>query len=187
MRGYGLLLAGVLAAGAARADEALWTRLASEANLVVLMRHTQNTAGKPLAWDPSGNCAGEVVLTSRGRDHAKRIGEEFARRGIKPGAVVSSPMCRCRETARIAFGTDGEMDPALRETASADSARAAEFDAVAAGLLAKNRGARPVVFVSHQPNINQITMELIADGDLLVAKADGKGALDVLGKLRIAP
>ena len=95
--------------------------------------------------------------------------------GLRPGAP--SPRARPPQ----------EEDPALRETASADSARAAEFDAVAAGLLAKNRGARPVVFVSHQPNINQITMELIADGDLLVAKADGKGALDVLGKLRIAP
>ena len=186
-RGFLLLLAALLAGEPARADESLWKRLATEPNLVVLMRHTQNTSGKLLAWDPTGNCEGEVVLTGRGRSHAKRIGEEFERRGVKPGAVISSPMCRCRETARIAFGADGAMDPALRETASADSARASESDAVASRLIAQKRGPGPVVFVSHQPNINQITMELIADGDLLVARADEKGALDVLGKLRVAP
>src|SRR5258706_7011157 len=96
------LLLNVLAMPAG-ANEFLWEKLRTEANLVVLMRHTQPAGGNPLTWDASGNCNGESMLTTEGKAHARKIGEEFSKRGIKP-TVISSPMCRCRETARIAFG-----------------------------------------------------------------------------------
>ena len=86
------------------------------------MRHTQPAGGNPLAWDASGNCKGESMLTAEGKAHARKIGEEFAKHGIKP-TVISSPMCRCRDTARIAFGEEGVTDAALREIASADPER----------------------------------------------------------------
>ena len=38
----------------ARASEALWKRLQTEPNLVVLMRHAKTAGGNPLTWDPSG-------------------------------------------------------------------------------------------------------------------------------------
>jgi len=43
------------------------------------------------------------------------------------------------------------------------------------------------VFVSHRPNINLLTMELIAEGDLLIGRANQKGEIDVVGKIRIEP
>src|SRR5690349_1062671 len=98
-------------------DDALWKRLKSEGSLVVLMRHAQPGGGNPLLWDESGNCAGESMLTDDGKAHARRIGEAFASRGIRP-SVISSPMCRCRDTARIAFGDALVTDGALREVAS---------------------------------------------------------------------
>jgi len=36
------------------ANELLWQKLRTEADLVVLMRHTQPTGGNPLTWDESG-------------------------------------------------------------------------------------------------------------------------------------
>src|SRR3990167_94578 len=47
----------------ARASEALWKRLQTEPNLVVLMRHAKTAGGNPLTWDPSGQCKGERMLT----------------------------------------------------------------------------------------------------------------------------
>ena len=167
------------------ADEVLWEKLQQNPNMVVLMRHTQASGGNALVWDESGNCRGESALTWKGKAHAKKIGEAFVSHGIKP-MVISSPMCRCRETSQIAFG-EYIADPDLRETASADAQRQEIFQAKARTLLTKYRGAHPIVFVSHRPNIDSLTMELIDDGDLLVGSISETGEINVLGKIRLEP
>ena len=43
---------------------------------------------------------------------ARRVGATFRTRGISLGRVLSSPWCRCLETARLAFG-GAEVWPAL--------------------------------------------------------------------------
>ena len=48
------------------ADDMLWKKLETESDLVVLMRHTQPAGGDPLAWDESGRCKGESMLTASG-------------------------------------------------------------------------------------------------------------------------
>jgi broad specificity phosphatase PhoE len=166
------------------ADDMLWKKLETESDLVVLMRHTQPAGGNPLTWDESGNCKGESMLTESGRAHAKRIGGAFAAHGVKP-RVISSPMCRCRDTARIAFGDDLLTDENLREVASADSDRMKRFERKAQSLIASHRGSVPVVLVSHRPNIDLLTMELINEGELLVGRANANGEIDVLGKIKV--
>ena len=168
------------------ANDLLWEKLRNEANLVVLMRHTQPAGGNPLTWDESGNCKGESMLTAAGKAHAQKIGEEFAKHGIKP-TVISSPMCRCRETARIAFGNAGVTDAALREIASADPERSNAFERKTQSLIGSHRGSSPVVFVSHRPNIDLLSLDLIGEGELLVGRANVKGELDVLGKIEVQP
>ena len=166
------------------ADDMLWKRLGTEADLVVLMRHTQPAGGNPLTWDQRGNCRGESMLTASGEAHAKRIGGAFAAHGVKP-RVMTSPMCRCRDTARIAFGNEVVTDGSLREVASADSERTKDFERKARSLVASHRGPVPVVFVSHRPNIDLLTMELIDEGELLVGRANASGEIDVLGKIKV--
>jgi phosphohistidine phosphatase SixA len=168
------------------ANDSLWEKLRTEANLVVLMRHTQPAGGNPLAWDESGNCRGESMLTAAGKAHARKIGEAFARHGIKP-TVISSPMCRCREASRIAFGEAFVTDAALREISSADPERTNAFERKAQSLIASRRGASPVVFVSHRPNIELLSLELVGEGELLVARANVKGELDILGRIEVQP
>ena len=117
------------------ANDLLWQKLKTEADLVVLMRHTQSAGGNPLTWDESGSCKGESMLTAEGKAHARKIGEAFAKHGIKP-SVISSPMCRCRDTARIAFGEALVTDAALREIATADRERTSAFERKAQSLIA---------------------------------------------------
>ena len=171
-------------AAPAIADEALWARLKAEPNLVVFMRHAQPRGGHPLTWDESGACKGEAMLTAEGKAHAKRIGDAFASRGIVP-KVISSPMCRCRDTATIAFGDGPVLDAELREIASGDGARAKQFERKAVALIASHRGAAPVVFVSHRPNIDLLSMELVDEGELLVGRSNEKGDIDVLGRIKV--
>jgi len=183
MRIAAVVLSAALAAPA-WADEALWQELAKGRDLVVLMRHTEPSGGDPLAWDESGRCAGESMLTSAGRAHAKRIGDAFSRRAIKL-TVISSPMCRCRDTAQIAFGRAPLTDGSLREVATADAIRMMDFERKAHAMIAAERGPVPVVFVSHRPNIDRLTMELIESGELLVGRVSPTGEVNVLGKIKI--
>lgn len=173
----------------AAADNALWDVLQRDPNIIVLMRNSTSSGNEDganmLAWDASGNCRGESTLTEEGKAHAKRIGESFAKYGIKP-MVISSPMCRCRETAQIAFG-DYVTDPDLRQMASGDDHGQEIFQSKATALLRKYRGNKPIIFVNHRPNIDTLTMELINIGDLLIGTIAEAGEIEVLGKIREMP
>lgn len=175
-----------LLSSVAWADDQLWERLKTEPNLVVLMRHTHATGGHPLTWDETGNCRDERVLSRKGKAHARKVGEAFASHGIKT-IVISSPMCRCLETTQLAFAAQPITDPDLREIASADAARTEVFERKARSLIASKRGVAPVVFVSHTPNIDQLTMELIDEEELLVGRTNENGEIDVMGKITIRP
>lgn len=175
-----------LLSSVASGDEELWDFLASKENVVVVMRHAHANEGDPLVWDETGNCKGERELTEKGRAHARKLAEKFASHGIKP-VIISSPMCRCLNTVEIAFGVEPITDPVLREVASADAERIMAFENKARLLLARHRGLHPVVFVSHRPNINLLTLELIDTVDLLVGEIDESGEIDVLGKITLHP
>lgn len=169
----------------ASADETLWQKLQRDPNMVVLMRNAESTGNRDganmLAWDSTGQCIGESTLTAKGRDQAKGIGTVFAEYGISP-IVISSPMCRCKETARLAFGKS-LTDPSLRQRPAEDAQGQKEFQMVANALLSKHRGESPIVFVNHRPNIDALAMELIKIGELLVGTLTEDGEIEVLGKI----
>ena len=165
-----------------QADEQLWEMLKTRPNMIVLMRHTQARGGNALKWDESGKCRGESHLTPDGIEQAKKIGAAFAAHGIKP-TVISSPMCRCLETTKYAFNVTAVTDPNLRETSSADPAAIDTFIDTAHVLIASHHGVVPLVFVSHRPNIDQISMELIEIGVLLVGQVNESGDIEIIGRI----
>ena len=169
------------------ADESLWQKVEQNPNIVVFMRNAESSGNRDgtnmLKWDSSGKCISESTLTAVGRAQAMRVGEAFEKRGIKP-LVISSPMCRCKETAQIAFG-EFLTDPDLRQRPSVDTNGQEAFQEIASELLTKHRGKPPIVFVNHRPNIDALTMELINIGELLVGTLDEDGEIEVLGKIRL--
>jgi hypothetical protein len=101
MRLFLLLVSLVLAVPSrAVADEALW-QLMRGGGQVILMRHAVTTPG---VGDPTGfqldDCSTQRNLTDVGREDARRVGATFKARSIPVGRVLSSPWCRCLETAR---------------------------------------------------------------------------------------
>ena len=184
-----LIISLSLLAAPSVADTVLWEKLQRDPNMVVLMRNAESSGNRDgvnmLVWDESGNCRGESTLTAEGKAHARKIGERFKSYGIEP-TVISSPMCRCLETARTAFG-EFVTDPALRQAAAGDSEAQALFQDRAGALLSQYRGQAPIVFVNHRPNIDALTMEMIAIGDLLVGSLSEEGEIEVLGRIRVEP
>ena len=110
---------------------------------VYLVRHAEAAPGEPDELR---------ALTADGRRAAHDLGERLAADGVRPDAVVSSPLLRARETAAEigrAVGVEPETDERLG------------FGATAAGLreLVEGRGAT-VVAVGHQPDCGRIAAEL---------------------------
>lgn len=170
----------------ALSDKSLWSTIKSHQNSIVLMRnsHLDRSNGSPVHWDDSGNCRGEVLLSKEGEAYALRIGKMFRDHGIQP-IVISSPMCRCIQTAKLAFGSGFITAPALREIASAGSDRYDQFLEKTNKLLLAKRGNVPVVFVSHRPNIEALTFELISVTELLLGTIDDGGEIEVFDKYEL--
>lgn len=108
--GSALLL---VAAAGASGGQALKPRLAGEAlvevlrggGYTILMRHmsTQPVAPDPALFDLR-DCSTQRGLSEEGRTQARLIGQAFAKLAIPVGKVLSSPYCRCLDTAKLAFG-----------------------------------------------------------------------------------
>jgi len=173
----------------ATADESLWRMLKQDPNMIVLMRNSESSGNRDganmLNWDASGECKGESTLTDDGKAHARKIGAAFSKHGIRPKAI-SSPMCRCTETAEIAFG-EYLTAPELRQKPSEDTQGQDAFQAKAGELLGIHRGSTPIAFVNHRPNIDSLTLELIDIGDLLIGVVAESGEIEVVGKIRVEP
>ena len=140
--------------GSALADERLWDLLKSGGQ-VVLIRHTITTPG---AGDPPGmrldDCGSQRNLTDAGRRHARRIGEEWRARKIPVERVLSSPWCRCLETARLAFGK-AETSQALSNLFGRYENREPQVRALRE--LVSKTGKGNLVLVTHGSTISALT------------------------------
>lgn len=179
-----LFIAGGFGAPPALANEALWQQLAGGGK-VVLMRHGALMSGRgngnSLLRDPS--CKMERNLSSEGEAQARAVGKRFQARNIPIAAVRHSPFCRTTDTARIAFGTASPADYlSLLEILGPDAA-AAQNKALSQ-VIGGHTGAGNLILVTHEPNINAVSFELMKPADFLVLQPQGGSAYEELGVIR---
>ncbi|MBL0143030.1 MAG: histidine phosphatase family protein [Betaproteobacteria bacterium] len=182
-----LALALVLAAAPAIADEAAaWAALRSGGH-VALVRHASTEPG---LGDPKGyrldDCATQRNLSVQGLEESRLMGERFRREGIAVDRVYSSPWCRCRDTAKQAFGTaeewqalssffdDPQRGPGLTERVKQRI-----------GGYSTRRPKGTVVMVTHHVNILALTKLAVGTGEVVVVRPDGCCGLKVVGLVRI--
>jgi len=82
--------------------------------LIYFVRHGQTDWNKALRWQGSS----DIELNATGQAQAKAVRDWFVEQGIKPVAVVSSPMKRAQATARCiasAYEQDIILEPAFKE------------------------------------------------------------------------
>ena len=168
----------------AAADEALWTLLRG-GRQVVLMRHAVTTPG---VGDPPGfkleDCATQRNLTDAGRADARRAGEAFRVRGAPVGRVLTSPWCRCQETAKLAFGR-GENSAALsnlygRSEKSVGQVR--ELEALIASWRPEGAGGN-LVLVSHGSTILALTGVSLDPAEIVVVTPRTGERFAVVGRM----
>jgi len=111
-----------------------------------LIRHADAESGEPDELR---------ALSPEGREQARALGKQLAGEGVRPDALLTSPLLRARETGEAladALGCTSEPSEALAPGADAATLRSA----------VEGRG-ETVIVVGHQPDCSQIAAE-IGDG-----------------------
>jgi broad specificity phosphatase PhoE len=174
-----LLLA--LAALPVQASEALWTLLKGGGQ-VIFIRHAITMPG---VGDPPGfkleDCSTQRNLTDEGRGHATRIGEAFRKRAIPVERIVTSPWCRCIETAKLAFGKHDEVSTALSNLFGRQENRDQQVAQLKTFVPKKGN----LVMVSHGSTIAALTGITPGTGEMVVVTPQDNGRFAVAGRLGV--
>ncbi len=177
------------AAGTA-ADDAGFAAL-REGGAVLALRHALARG----VYDPPGfrlgDCATQRNLSDEGRAQARRIGEAFARRGLKPAAVRSSPWCRCIDTATLAFGHVEPWaalgSPRGGGNGGSDGSNAAGLQQLRQALAAATQQpGRFEVWVTHMFLLSALAGAAAASGEGLVLRAAADGTLRTVGRISVS-
>jgi broad specificity phosphatase PhoE len=176
-----VLLSTLAVPRSAAADERLWSRLRGGGH-VILVRHALTTPG---VGDPAGmrldDCGSQRNLSEEGRRDARALGEAFRARGIAVERVLTSPWCRCIETAQLAFGA-GEPWPALGNLYGRPEHRARQVTAMQALVGTRGRGGN-LVLVSHGSTIAALTGVAPDTSEMVIVAPQGSGRFEVIGRL----
>jgi len=178
-----LVVAGwAVLAPSAQATDAVWDALRAPGSVVVL-RHSYAPGG----FDPPDarldDCSTQRNLDEQGRAQAVGVGEAFKRNGVEVGKILSSPRCRCMDTARLAFGRVeawSVLQGSLRDEALRRDMVAQIKDAIAA-----HRNGPPLVLVTHGTVVSDLTGLNIRMGAFVVLRRGADGRHTVAGDLYI--
>ena len=166
----------------AYATESVWQALRTPGAVVVL-RHSY----APGAFDPPDakldDCSTQRNLDESGQAQARRIGEAFRQHGVAVGAVLSSPRCRCLDTARLAFGRVQSWEPL--QGALNDAERRRRQVAEIQQRIAGHRSGPPLVLVTHGSVVTDLTGLSIRMGGFVVLRRGPDGSHSVAGQLYV--
>ncbi len=177
----GLIIA--LLAGVAQAAQALPLSELAKPGRVLMLRHAQ----APGTGDPPGfrieDCATQRNLDAAGREQAAALGRRLARAGIVRARVFSSQWCRCLETARLLGLGPVEAQPALNSFYATPQETAARMARLREFLAALPPQGEPVILVTHQFTIAELTGGGTPSGGGSLFRLDGTGSPRHLGNI----
>ena len=179
------LAVSLIAAPVAAADDSreAWAALVTGGH-VALVRHGNAPPG--YGGDPPGfkidDCATQRNMDERGRAQSKAVGEAFRQHGVRVDKVLSSPWCRCLETARLmAVGSvEGTM-------AVAASDRSPDRLAALKQMVSSWRGPGTLVLVTHGLTVQSLVGILPGQAETVVLrpKLGKEQGVEVVGRIPV--
>jgi phosphohistidine phosphatase SixA len=170
-------------AGAADGSQEAWAALAKGGH-VALVRHGNAPPG--YGGDPPGfkidDCSTQRNMDERGQAQAKAVGEAFRQHGVRTDKILSSPWCRCLETARLmALGpVEGTMTVAASD-------RSPDRLAVLKQMVSAWRGPGTLVVVTHALTVQGLVgiMPGQAETVVLRPKTGSEPGVEVVGRIPV--
>lgn len=154
---------------------------------VIYMRHGPTDTARPdrAPQVDLNDCNTQRPLTDYGRRLAERLGQMVRNAGIPVNEVVSSPMCRARESAEAAFGKNFTVVTNLMYSGNMTTAEKQGAQAATRELLARpvNPGQNRFV-VGHAPNLADIMGYFIRpEGTMAVFRPKGLQGFEYLASV----
>jgi phosphohistidine phosphatase SixA len=173
----------IAAPGAAADSEEAWAALVKGSH-VALVRHGNAPPG--YGGDPPGfkidDCATQRNMDERGRAQARALGEAFRQHGVRVDKILSSPWCRCLETARLMA-----VGPVENTLAVAASDRSPERLVVLKQIVSSWRGPGTLVLVTHALTVQALVgiMPGQAETVVLRPRPGNEPGVDVVGRIPV--
>jgi phosphohistidine phosphatase SixA len=149
---------------------------------VALMRHADAPGG---VGDPPGfrvdDCATQRNLSEKGRADAEKIGSRLKREGIAFEKILSSPWCRCIDTARLMDLGTVETEATFGNVVVLKDQRQT-LTAGARALIAQWTASGNLLVVTHGANIQALIGVWLASGEIVVVKG-GSDRAEPVGRL----
>jgi broad specificity phosphatase PhoE len=181
----GVLWSGVVpAAEPPPADAAVLSQLRA-GGLVIYLRHAAtDVTGVPEGAEDLARCETQRNLSAEGRAQAQAIGEALQRLDVPVGAVLSSPFCRCRDTARLAFGR-AEVDPDLHFAMDVSPADRERLTAALRRMLSTPPAdGHNTVIIAHTANLREAAgLWPKPEGTAYVFRPLSDGRFEVLARM----
>lgn len=178
------------AAGVSNSAKPPWERKAliealQKGGYILLIRHerTELPSREDDYSQASNDCRAQRNLSLAGIAGAQETGAVLRALNIKVDRVISSPMCRCAETARYMFGVNYDFDPRLmhenpkgkRNNEVAKKEFKSVLKDIAPGLPKSN-----IALVSHGGNILNASGLGLSEGEIGVIQLDKSGNISVV-------
>src|SRR4030095_16347217 len=112
------------------------------------------------------DCSTQRNLDDNGRAQARRVGEAFRQHGIAVGRVLSSPRCRCLDTARVAFGKAEPWE--VLQGALRDAELRRRLLIPVREAIADHRDTAPLVLVTHGSVVSDLTRLAVPLGAFVI-------------------
>ena len=162
------------------ASNQAWS-LAQEGNKIILIRHSLAPGG----GDPKGfkinDCKTQRNLNNKGINQSKKIGKLFKKNKVPIDQVFSSQWCRCKDTAKYAFG-DYEEFTALNSTFQSpfNKNESKQLKELYKYVKKWNSKDKNLVLITHYSIITAVTNAAPSSGEIVITDKDFK----VLGTIQ---
>ena len=154
---------------------------AQEGNKIILIRHSLAPGGGDPAGFKINDCKTQRNLNKKGINQSKKIGKLFRNNKVLIDQVLSSQWCRCKDTAKYAFGEYKEFT-ALNSTFQSpfNKNEGKQLKELYNYVKKWNGNGKNLVLVTHYSIIIAATNAVPSSGEIVIADKNFK----VLGTIQ---
>jgi phosphohistidine phosphatase SixA len=153
---------------------------------ILYLRHAETETTPEPAEREHRDCAWQRNLSAAGRAQAADFGQALKRMKIDAGVVLSSPFCRCRDTAQLAFGAF-KVEPALGWHVSRTlNQQTAMYEALRQLIVAGPPRGRTLILVGHAPPLKALAGVELAECEAAVVQPRNDGSIAVTARVTAA-
>ena len=162
------------------ASDQAWS-LAQEGNKIIFIRHSLAPGGGDPPGFKIGVCNTQRNLDKKGINQSKKIGKLFKENKIAIDQVLSSQWCRCKDTAKYAFGNYKEFS-ALNSTFQPpyNKNEGKQLNELYNFVRKWNGQGKNLVLITHYSIITAVTNAVPSSGEIVIADKNFK----VLGTIQ---